>query len=188
MKILASLGLFFGALNIFSLQIPFPQIPVLEKREVPAIISLPVRTGYQVASRPVIDTIVIHSSYNKTGGPVYSVDKLLAVYARYRVSAHYLIDREGRIYQLVPDTYISYHAGVSKMPDGRTSVNRFSLGIELMNTETDFYTEAQYRSLNGLLRILKARYPISHIVGHGKIAPTRKSDPWNFNWARIQDT
>jgi hypothetical protein len=154
----------------------------------PRIIPKLVRTGFQTSRSVAIDTLVIHSSYNKTGGDEYSVERILKIYAHYQVSAHYLIDRQGNIYQLVRDTDTSYHAGPSRMPDGRTSVNHFSLGIELFNKPGDQYTEAQYQALIQLVDYLKHRYPITAVVGHGQIAPTRKSDPWNFDWGRLQVT
>lgn len=154
----------------------------------PRIIPKLVHTGFQVSRTATIDTLVIHSSYNKMGGDEYSVERILKIYAQYQVSAHYLIDRQGNIYQLVRDTDTSYHAGPSRMPDGRTSVNHFSLGIELFNKPGDQYTEAQYQALTQLVNYLKSRYPITATVGHGQIAPTRKSDPWNFDWNRIQET
>jgi N-acetyl-anhydromuramyl-L-alanine amidase AmpD len=101
------------------------------------------------------------------------------------VSAHYLIDRRGTVYRLVDDKDIAYHAGTSKMPDGRKNVNDFSIGIEMMNTEDGQYTKAQYAAVNSLVDSLKSRYPIKSVVGHADIAPGRKTDPWNFDWKRL---
>lgn len=151
------------------------------------IISRPVRIGFATRTRRDIDTIVIHTSYNPLGGDVYGVDNLLAIFHDYGVSSHYLIDREGRVYQLVADKDMSYHAGISRMPDGRTSVNQFSIGIELLNTPEDACTEAEYESLRKLIALLKIRYPINNIVGHGQIAPQRRNDPLNFDWTRLQN-
>jgi N-acetyl-anhydromuramyl-L-alanine amidase AmpD len=132
-----------------------------------------------------IDTIVIHSSYNALGGDPYSLEKLLSEYKQYGVSAHYVIDREGKIYRLVSEKNIAYHAGVSKVPDGRTGVNNFSIGIELMNKEDSKFTDDQYESLNNLLSDIKKRYKIKYVLGHNQIAPGRKSDPWNFEWGKL---
>lgn len=144
------------------------------------------KSAFRKVRTRVIDTVVIHSSYNAAGGDIYSVPNLIRIYERYGVSAHYLIDRQGTVYRLVQEQDISYHAGVSKMPDGRTGINDFSIGIELMNTKQDRYTEAQYRALQALIADLKLRYPIRSVVGHGQIAPERRSDPWNFHWASLQ--
>lgn len=142
--------------------------------------------GFQKSSSRKIDTIIIHSSYDALGDEPYDVDGLLDVYKQYGVSAHYLIDRKGTVLQLVEDKNIAYHAGVSSVPDGRTNVNFFSIGIELMNTKEDKYTSAQYKSLNKLLDLLEGNYSIKYTLGHDAIAPNRKDDPWNFDWDEIE--
>lgn len=144
-------------------------------------------SGFAVPkSQRKIDTIVLHSSYDLLGKDQYSVSGIIKEYEDYGVSAHYLIDRKGTIYRLVEDKNIAYHAGVSKMPDGRTGVNNFSIGIEIMNTEKGQFTNAQYTAVNELITSLKKQYPIKSVVGHQDIAPGRKTDPWNFDWKRLQ--
>lgn len=143
--------------------------------------------GYRVPpSARSIDTVVIHSSYNASGGDVYDIDKIIKQYEDYGVGAHYLIGRAGTIYRLVEEHNIAYHAGVSKMPDGRRNINDFSVGIELVGTETSGYTEKQYAVLNTLIADLKGRYPVKHLVGHADIAPDRKTDPWKFDWKKLK--
>lgn len=144
-------------------------------------------SGFSVPSTSrAIDTIVLHSSYDLAGADPYSVNGIIKEYEDYGVSAHYLIDRKGNIYRLVEDKHIAYHAGVSKMPDGRRNINDFSIGIELMNTKTGAYTAAQYAAVNELISYLKKRYSIKSLVGHSDIAPERKTDPWNFDWKKVQ--
>jgi N-acetyl-anhydromuramyl-L-alanine amidase AmpD len=133
-----------------------------------------------------IDTVVLHSSYNSTGGDPYSVEKVIDIWRGYGVAPHYMIDRRGAIYQLVDDADIAYHAGVSKMPDGRTNVNDFSIGVEILNTKDDKYTDAQYASVNALTAYLRGKYSIKQVVGHADIAPGRKDDPWHFNWKQLK--
>lgn len=133
-----------------------------------------------------IDTIVLHSSYDLLGKDQYSVSGVIKEYTDYGVSAHYLIDRAGTIYRLVEDKNIAYHAGVSKMSDGRANVNDFSIGIEMLNTETGQFTSAQYTAVNNLIALLKKQYPITSVVGHSDIAPGRKTDPWNFDWKKLR--
>lgn len=151
------------------------------------IINKLVSWGYQAASGRKIDTLIIHSSYNALGGDPYDLNKLLAEYKQYGVAPHYLINREGEIYQLVSEKNIAYHAGESATPDGRTNVNNFSIGIEMMNTEDDKFTDSQYDSLNDLLKYLRSKYKIKYVLGHNQISPGRKSDPWNFDPALILD-
>lgn len=153
----------------------------------PKITNRLMNSGFAVPKSPrKIDTIVLHSSYNSLGGDPYSVEKIVAIYKDYGVGAHYIIDREGTIHRLVEDKNIAYHAGASKMPDGRTNVNDFSLGIELVNTMEDTYRSAQYQALNDLTEYLKKTYSIKHIVGHSDIAPGRKTDPWSFDWKKLE--
>lgn len=142
-------------------------------------------TGFAVPNKGrTIDTIVLHSSYNPNGD-TYSVSEIVKIYESYGVGAHYLIDRTGKIYRLIEDKNIAYHAGVSKMPDGRKNVNDFSIGIEIMNKEDTKFTSAQYTAVNELVAYLKQKYGIKYIVGHNNIAPERKTDPWNFDWKQL---
>ncbi len=143
------------------------------------------QSGFTEKKSRTIDTIVLHSSYDLLGADKYSVSGIVKEYEEYGVSAHYLIDREGVIYRLVKDKNIAYHAGVSKMPDGRTDVNDFSIGIEMMNTETGQFTKAQYAAVNGLVALLQKQHPIKSVVSHADIAPGRKTDPWNFDWKKL---
>lgn len=152
-----------------------------------AIVDRLMTSGFAAPSKPrAIDTIVLHSSYNPNGSDAYSVSALVGIYESYGVSAHYLIDRNGKTYRLVEDKNIAYHAGASKMPDGRKDVNNFSIGIEIMNKEDTQFTKAQYEEVNTLIASLKKKYGIKHVVGHGDIAPTRKTDPWNFDWKKLK--
>jgi hypothetical protein len=144
--------------------------------------------GFAVPKKPrTIDAIVLHSSYDLAGSDPYSVSGIVKEYEDYGVSAHYLIGRTGTIYRLVEDKNIAYHAGVSKMPDGRSNANDFSIGIEIMNTEKAQFTKAQYDAVNDLIASLKEKYPIKSVVGHGDIAPGRKTDPWNFDWKKLKN-
>ncbi len=150
------------------------------------IVSKLVSWGYSKPQNSrTIDTIILHSSYNALGGDKYNLAKLIEEYKEYGVSPHYLIDREGSVYQLVNDKNIAYHAGESKMPDGRTNVNNFSLGVEIMNTESSKPTEKQYQSLTKLIAHIKNNHKIKSILGHNQIAPGRKTDPWNFDWKEL---
>ncbi len=142
--------------------------------------------GFSSAQHRTIDTIVLHSSYDASGADPYSVAGVIAQWRDYQVAPHYMIDRNGAVSRLVEDQNISYHAGVSKMPDGRKNVNDFSIGIEMLNTKTGQYTAAQYTAVNDLIAYLKGKYPIKYVVGHADIAPDRKTDPWNFNWKKLR--
>jgi AmpD protein len=96
--------------------------------------------------------------------------------ARLRVSAHFVIHRNGLLIQCVSCRQRAWHAGVSQW-QGRPRCNDFSIGIELEGADRAPYTSRQYRNLNRLLDCLSRHYPISAIAGHGVIAPGRKTDP-----------
>ena len=132
-----------------------------------------------------IEAIIIHSSYNALGPDSFSVKGILREYKEAGVSPHYIIDRAGTIYRLVPDKNIAYQAGKSRLPDGKTDVNSVSIGIEIVNTIHDSPTEQQYVSLAKLVRCLEGKYPVRYVLGHKDIAPGRKTDPWNFDWAKF---
>ncbi len=106
-----------------------------------------------------------------------------------RVSAHALIRRDGAIVQYVPFGERAWHAGASQYR-GRESCNDFSIGVELEGTDDTAYAEAQYQQLAALAAALLAAYASlssEHIVGHGDIAPGRKTDPGAaFDWPRFR--
>jgi len=144
--------------------------------------------GYEIpSSNRSIDTIIIHSSYDALGTDPYSVDGVIYEYKIYGVSPHYLIDRNGTISRLVKEENIAYHAGGGKMPDGRTNINSFSIGIELINTKTVGPNASQYLSLVKLVKSLRSKYRIKNILGHNEISPERKTDPWNFDWQKFNE-
>ena len=103
-----------------------------------------------------------------------------------KVSAHFLIRRDGALLQFVRCGARAWHAGESSWK-GRARCNDFSIGVELEGTGEAPFTDAQYQQLAFLTRALKARYPIRDIVGHSDVAPGRKSDPGpQFDWARYR--
>ncbi|TRX76172.1 1,6-anhydro-N-acetylmuramyl-L-alanine amidase AmpD [Pseudomonas mangiferae] len=110
--------------------------------------------------------------------------------AELRVSAHFLIERDGRVIQFVSCRDRAWHAGQSRF-DGREGCNDFSLGIELEGTDTLAYTDAQYAALVDLTSQLLRAYPDigERICGHSDIAPGRKTDPGPaFDWPRLRTT
>jgi AmpD protein len=103
-----------------------------------------------------------------------------------KVSAHFLIRRDGELIQFVPCSKRAWHAGES-LWRGRARCNDFSVGIELEGTGEVPYTDAQYDRLAALTRALQSRYGIADITGHSEIAPGRKHDPGpSFDWKRYR--
>ncbi len=102
-----------------------------------------------------------------------------------RVSAHFLVRRDGGLIQFVPLLQRAWHAGVSCWR-GRERCNDFSVGIELEGTDEGEFADAQYEILLNLLKRLQNLLPLREIAGHSDVAPGRKSDPGaGFDWARF---
>jgi N-acetyl-anhydromuramoyl-L-alanine amidase len=102
-----------------------------------------------------------------------------------RVSAHFLIARDGELIQFVSCDARAWHAGVSTFL-GRERCNDFSIGIELEGADDVPFESAQYVTLAALVRALAARYPVEALAGHSDIAPGRKTDPGpHFDWQRL---
>lgn len=101
-----------------------------------------------------------------------------------KVSAHFLVRRDGTVIQFVPCHRRAWHAGASSW-QGRARCNDFSIGIELEGSDYVPFTERQYAALVRLTRHLLRTYPIRHVAGHSDIAPERKTDPGPFfEWDR----
>jgi AmpD protein len=99
-----------------------------------------------------------------------------------RVSAHFLIERDGRITQFVSCGRRAWHAGASVF-DGRAGCNDFSVGIELEGSDFTAFESAQYAALAKLTAALRAAVPLRAVRGHSHIAPGRKTDPGPlFDW------
>ena len=105
-----------------------------------------------------------------------------------KVSSHYLIKKNGEVLTLVPDLYISWHAGVSFWKNFK-SLNMHSIGIEISNPGHEFkYNKFTHKQINSILKLSKfliKKYKIKSkcILGHSDISPDRKKDPGEkFPW------
>jgi len=163
-----------------------------------------------------VEYLMLHFCSDATKNPAspYELENILSVFKTYGVSAHYIIDREGQVYQLVKEENSAYHAGKGKLPHPpyhENALNSRSIGIEIMGigSAEDMkkfmvlshykripakhvgFTEAQYASLQKLVDDILARNPKikrdrQHIVGHDEYAPGRRSDPGElFDWSRL---
>lgn len=103
------------------------------------------------------------------------------------VSAHYLIGKDGRIWQLVQDDRRAWHAGAGSW-SGEADVNSRSIGIELDNSGAEPFPEVLVASLEDLLVNLLKSHDLapSNVIGHSDMAPGRKIDPGpRFDWRRL---
>ena len=131
-----------------------------------------------------IQVIVIH--YTGMQSERESIEKL--VNPSSKVSSHYLINRKGRVFNLVQDRLVAWHAGKSCWRKLK-NLNENSIGVELVNKGHKFgYTSFKKKQISSLIKLCKKlikKYKISkkNIVGHSDIAPLRKIDPGEkFPW------
>jgi len=114
--------------------------------------------------------------------------------AQAKVSAHYMVEEDGHIYQLVDEAARAWHAGVSEW-QGETNINSASIGIEIVNGGHDFrnegmslpdYPDVQINAVIALSKAIIARHGPLTVLGHSDIAPARKIDPGeHFPWAGL---
>lgn len=133
--------------------------------------------------RPVI--IVLH--FTQQDSVQESLDTLRSANAHGRVSSHYLVGKDGEVYQLVADSQRAWHAGGGRW-GSITDLNSASIGIEIDNNGIAPYTEPQIAALITLLQDLttRLRIPPTQVIGHSDLAPTRKVDPGpHFPWQRL---
>lgn len=145
------------------------------------------RPNFGDTDRPLIDTVVLHYTGMKTGAE--AMERLCA--SDSQVSAHYLVEENGDIFELVAPEKRAWHAGVSSW-QGRDNINDTSIGIEVVNPGHEFgyrsFPEKQIERLIDLLRHLKTQFniPAHRYLGHSDVAPGRKQDPGElFPWQRL---
>ena len=134
-----------------------------------------------------IKFVIIH--YTGMQSEIVSIQRLKST--KHKVSCHYLINRKGKITQMVKDLSIAWHAGKSKWKSFK-NLNKNSIGIELVNKGHQFgyqnFSNNQIKSLIKLSKILKKKYDIrkENFLGHSDIAPLRKTDPGEkFPWEKL---
>jgi len=102
-----------------------------------------------------------------------------------KVSAHFLVRRDGSLIQFVPVFRRAWHAGASSWR-GRAACNDFSVGVELEGSDDGPFEEAQYQALEELIARLRGALPLRDIAAHSDVAPGRKTDPGpGFAWGRV---
>ena len=132
-----------------------------------------------------IDILLIH--YTGMESAEAALDRLCDPASQ--VSAHYLIEEDGRIWSLVDEQHRAWHAGIAYWA-GETDINSRSIGIELVNPGHELgyrpFPMPQMEALAGLAREIVARHKIPNhrVLGHSDVAPERKCDPGElFDWA-----
>ena len=136
-----------------------------------------------------IKFIIIH--YTGMQSEIESIKRLKN--PNFKVSCHYLINRNGKILRMVKDSHIAWHAGKSKWGKYK-NLNENSLGIELVNKGHQFgyekFSNKQIKSLISLCKNLKKKFGINdeNFLGHSDVAPLRKRDPGEkFPWKKLSN-
>jgi N-acetylmuramoyl-L-alanine amidase len=133
------------------------------------------------------DILVLHYTGMQTGPA--ALDRLRDPEAK--VSSHYMVEEDGRIFRLVPEERRAWHAGVSYWK-GERNINGVSIGVEIVNPGHEFgyrpFPDAQITAVIELVADIRNRWTIAddRIVGHSDVAPERKDDPGElFPWKRL---
>ena len=134
-----------------------------------------------------IKFVIIH--YTGMQSEIESIKRLKN--PKFKVSCHYLVNRKGKITQMVKDKNIAWHAGKSMWKQFK-NLNKNSIGIELVNKGHQFgYQNFSYNQIKSLIKLcknLKKKYSIKKedFLGHSDIAPLRKTDPGEkFPWKKL---
>lgn len=175
---------------------------------------LPVET-YSDPREEAVTHIVLHfmSAVAVRPEAPYDREAIRTIFLEGGVSTHYVIDREGGVWRLIPEDRVAWHAGVGTWEGEERYTNKLNLyavGIELLGIGTEEemsgiltpeeyrridpallgFTDAQYRSLSRLVTEIRGRHPgitadRRHILGHDEYSP-RKTDPGSlFDWGRL---
>ena len=134
-----------------------------------------------------INCIVLHSTVE----PTTEGTEQIFLNRTTKVSAHFVVGKDGRVIQMVPIEKRAWHAGKSLL-EGQTDVNNFSVGIEMVNLNDgkDPYPREQVEAVAGLIRFIRSRYnvPDSRIISHAAVAQPvgRKSDPAGFDFDEVE--
>lgn len=156
-----------------------------------------------------VDGAVIHfisARYTMPKNPFHT-DEIIRILKEYGYSYKYLIDRQGKIIELVPDNFKQYHAGKSIM-NGREGCNGFTNGIALFGGSLWPYEDDQMLSLSELLAqdMTEHKYTLDWVKGHDEVRRnwlekypnwnedhpdkqvSRKTDPGaHFKWEVLND-
>ncbi len=106
-----------------------------------------------------------------------------------KVSAHYLVDDIGTVYDLVDENKRAWHAGVAYWKR-ESDINSASIGIEIVNPGHEFgyrpFPDEQIYTVRCLCQEIQTRHNIKYVLGHSDVAPERKKDPGElFDWSYL---
>ena len=140
--------------------------------------------NFNVLPKRKVKYVIIH--YTNMKNQKLAIKRLQSRVAK--VSCHYIVSKRGRIYKMVNEKDVAWHAGKSKWKQDR-NLNNCSIGIELINNGKEQFPNKQILSLIRLLKkiITKHDIKINNVLGHSDISPGRKFDPGPlFPWSKIR--
>lgn len=134
-----------------------------------------------------VSLIVLHYTGMRTGEEALARMRDPAA----KVSAHVMVETDGRVFRMVPDERRAWHAGVAEWA-GQRDVNARSVGIEIVNPGHEWgyqlFPDAQVEAVIALVAEARGKFaiPPEGVVGHSDVAPHRKEDPGEaFPWNRL---
>ena len=137
------------------------------------------QTGNKTPGKNTKEFVVVHHTGTGEGTIRGVLDQLTNV-----LSCHFVIDTDGSAYKIGSPDDILWHAGVSSWK-GRTDMNRYALGIEIIGPLADGgFTDAQRKTAKDLIQHLMAVFaiPSQNIIRHKDVAPNRKWDVSDTFW------
>ncbi|MEQ1931870.1 MAG: N-acetylmuramoyl-L-alanine amidase [Parvularculaceae bacterium] len=139
------------------------------------------------ARERAVDAVILHYTGMQTGEE--ALTRLCDAAAK--VSAHYVIEEDGRLFRLVAEDMRAWHAGISSWR-GEGDINARSIGVEIVNPGHEWgyrdFPKAQIATVIDLLKSIRERHnvPPERVLGHSDVAPMRKEDPGErFPWKRL---
>ncbi len=132
--------------------------------------------------RAAVKNIILHSTETAREATAQRVIQSWNNKGLRHAGAQFVVDRDGVIYCTADPAYGTTHVDNRRTRLGVNNDN--SIGIEIVRTGTQEYSQAQLSSVVCLVRYLQDRFEVTdnHIYGHGQIQPSDRSDPVNFNW------
>lgn len=133
-----------------------------------------------VKKRPTIEPrmIVLHFTNGGTSNSIFQYFNKVTIESGrsfnkkasdLNVSSHYLVDRDGTIYQFMPDTLFARHV---------IGLNHCAIGVENIGSPTQPLTNQQVQSNIAIVRRLCSQYPIQYLIGHSEYGIFRQSALW----------
>lgn len=138
----------------------------------------------------VVDSLILHYTGMQSG--IAALERLRDPAAT--VSSHYLVEEDGQVFRLVPESRRARHAGVSHWR-GASALNATSIGIEIVNPGHEWgyrsFPALQMAAVADLCLEVLERHPAirpRNVLAHSDVSPDRKQDPGElFDWRGLAD-